>query len=309
MEIPFKNTEEIRGFIPISKNFDFTRIRPAIVSTARSLFTYVIGGPTYELLLQEYAAPQDTVHGGALKLFQETLIHFAYFRQLPYLSVNLSDTVYVSEGKDKSGVRKWQLDAVQEGELDSAHGALNSLLRYFEDNENSFQDWRQSKYYTKHKDLLLNTPEEFSEYFSIKNSYRMFLALKPHIRTAERQISGHIPDYNGLKERLRENTLTPEDETLLGHIRPVLVYRGLANGIISLSVELVPGGILTQAFRQEGKEPESARLDRLSSLQGGFARTASGFMGDLEKHITTQHGTPKQYHRIKNTAERKTFHV
>lgn len=311
MKIPFQATSEIVEFIPVSLNFDFKRIKPAIVSAARSFVTYVIDPETYQLLLGEYETPANETYAEALKLLQELLIHFAYFKQLPFLTVVLSDNVHTTESKDqgKGTVRKWQLDALQDAELDNAHEAVNSLLRFFEENEGSFESWRSSKFYTKRNDLFVNAPELFSEHYNIKNSYRMFLALRTHLKAAERAFSKKLATYSELKERFQDGTLTIEDEALLSYIHPVLVYRALAIGIVSLSVEMVPGGILTQAFRQEGKEPSSAKLDRILILQQEFAQQAETFENDFEQFQKQQTGEERSFYRVPNSADKKIFHV
>lgn len=155
-------------------------------------------------------------------------------------------------------------------------------------------EYKASQSWIQNNNLIVNRLEHFDGVFPLEGSYRLLHQIMPFLRKTEKRVIAPIvgpENLSALKERRRKNTLTEDDEDLIGFIIPATIIPALAMAVRSLSATLLPDGLLKQfsdtGTRSRISTATSARdqlaivLDQeaqaeISALQLYLQRKASG---------------------------------
>jgi len=208
-----------------------------------------------------------------LPLVQNALINFAYYVGADEMGLHISDAgIQIISDETHKQAFQWQVEAAKSSWLNKAYLFSDTVLQFLEQHIEDFPTWKSSEAYTEIKDSLLYTTGQFNDEFFIRNSRRLFLALKPVIRSIESKYAAPTLSqgyYDALLTSIRSGSISPDDQVILKKIRPAIAHLSMSEAITRFSVEIFPEGVysnLVSAFGTiMGKNPAN-KFDKAAAI-------------------------------------------
>lgn len=208
-----------------------------------------------------------------LPLVQNALINFAYYIGADEIGLHISDAgIQIITDETHKQAFQWQVEAAKSSWLNKAYLFSDVVLLFLEQHIEDFPSWKSSDAFTERVDSLLYTTGQFNDEFFIRNSRRLFLALKPVIRSIESKYAAPVLSqayYDALLAALRSGNVSADDQVILKKIRSAIAHLSMAEAITRFSIEIFPEGVysnLVSAFGTiMGKNP-SNKFDKANAI-------------------------------------------
>jgi len=261
-------SEEIRQFVSAKMSSNFDTLAPYIVSSERDYIAVLLGDAQYLELLKRYTAPVDDVDplpegvaAGAdldllLPVVQNALIHLAYMRGWPVLSVKITDNGAVRpEDTANKSLFKYQEDRLLTSFKNEGYNGLDAVLQFLEKNIDKYPVFKGSDEYKRLRTGFVKNASVFSDIWGINNSRLVFLRMKPFLDSADRftlkPLLGAALYAKVVAEVVKD---APDDKikALLPMIVPILVYMSVAEGVAELRVDVCDTGLFFNSTEPTG---------------------------------------------------------
>jgi hypothetical protein len=192
---------DLKRHIIVSATFDFAKVLPFAKRAERKITLDLIGQEQYNSFVDYTQDPQSTAPINQVKeLLEEAVANYALFLAMPTINVLVTNSgTKTSENKEASNADWKDKRDLNRSLLKTYNEALDDAFQLMEENVSDFPEWRDSKYYTIFKDLIVQHTAQFNNHFSIQKNRQTFCALKPYMREVEDQY---------LKAMLGEATLS-----------------------------------------------------------------------------------------------------
>lgn len=181
------NIADLKRHIIVSATFDFLKVLPFAKRVERKLILELIGQDQYDAivvhpLVAESSEPIDQVK----ELLEEAVANYSLFLAMPTINVLVTNSgTKTSENKEAVNADWKDKRDLNRSLLKTYNEALDDAFQIMEENVDLFPDWRDSKYYTIFKELIVSQTSIFNDHFSIQKNRQTFLALKPYMREIE----------------------------------------------------------------------------------------------------------------------------
>jgi hypothetical protein len=276
-----KTSNELARFVRV----DFTQVpKPVHHEEERLrelLLLPLLGAPLLHWLDAQYeagvTADDDSLAGELVHKVQGALARLSIAGSLQELQVSLDDTgVHITTTTTTKTAFQWQTTGLDRALMRKGYLALNTLLHWLEANREKSDElkaWAAGPG-QHHRRQLLVSATEFSRFENIQDSWEVFEALRPLLRTQELFILEPQLGYDflsELREQVRTRSLTAENEQLLeDFIRPALAACTLAKAIPELGLRLTGDGIELRVARidTDNSKEADAGLDSLLQARG-----------------------------------------
>ena len=107
---------------------------------------------------------------------------------MPTLNILITNAgTKTTENKDSANADWKEKRDLNRSLIKAYNKAIDSAFQIMEENIADFPEWRDSKYYTVFKELIVQQTTVFNKFFSIQKSRQTFCALQPYIREVEDQ--------------------------------------------------------------------------------------------------------------------------
>ena len=232
----FSNVNEIKAILPIGVGNDFNRLKPHIENAENRYIKLLLGFDMYDALVSLYKAEESQTPSDDEKLRRELLgkiqfaiIHLAYHIGFDFLNISVTDAGFQRmETERTKGLFKYQEDAIKAFFAESGFNALDDVLTFLKINIDSFEEFKESKNFSKLITSFLPNVKVIEEVpFNIHRSNLIFLALKPSIAyiedTAIRPVLGETI-FATVKEEMANDQIDAKVLKLLPYIRKPLIY-------------------------------------------------------------------------------------
>jgi len=322
------NLEEIRQYLSVSQSGSFDKIKPHIAAAEILYIKDILGEELYNVLNEYYNSftgetkpPVDPVMEAILPLTQNALINFAYYVGADEMSVHITDAgIQLITDETHKQAFQWQIEQAKASWLSKGYLFSDILLTYLEEHCADFPTWKASPAYTQLKDCLLYTTTQFNEVFHIRNSRRLFLSLKPIIRSIESKFI--VPTvsqlyYDDLLVNIRGNKLTPDDKLILARLRPAIAHYSMAEAITRFSVDVFPEGVYSnlvssfgtiQAKNPTNKVDKALAVDSLNRYASTELQSAQEFLdANASQYRFTIYFNSSSYHSPSSENRRAEF--
>jgi hypothetical protein len=217
-----------------------------------------------------------------LPLVQNALINFAYYIGADEIGLHITDAgIQIITDETHKQAFQWQVEAAKSSWLNKAYLFSDALLSFLESHKSDYPSWVSSDSFTEIMDSLLYTTRLFDDAFNIRKSRRLFLALKPIIRSIESRYAAYTLSqeyYDSLLALQRTSELKAEDNIILKKIRPAIAYLAMAEAISRFSIDIFPEGVysnLVSAFGTIAAKNPANRNDKATVIEnltaGGLA--------------------------------------
>jgi hypothetical protein len=195
------NIEDLKRHIIVSATFDFKKVLPFAKRAERKLVLDLIGQEQYDTIVVHNFVDGNTAPINQVKEFlEEAIANSSLLLALPTINVLITNSgTKTSENKEASNADWKDKRDLTRSLRSTFNEAFDYAFQIMEENVADFPEWRDSKYYTVFKDLIVPQTTIFNDHFNIQKNRQTFLALKPYMREVEDQY---------LKAMLGPETLT-----------------------------------------------------------------------------------------------------
>lgn len=183
------NITDLKRHIIVSATFDFLKVLPFAKRVERKLILDLIGQDQYDTIVVHTFVEGNTAPINQVKeLLEEAVANYSLLLALPTINILITNggtkTTETTQSKDADWKDKRDLSRSL---FKTYNEALDDAFQIMEENVADFPEWRDSKYYTVFKDLIVSQTIIFNDHFNIQKNRLTFFALKPYMREVEDQ--------------------------------------------------------------------------------------------------------------------------
>ena len=264
----------------ISSDVDFSKWEPVLPLGIRDV-TAIIGPEPVNALAAFYAGDTAADPDGspaataALKYLQQAVALFTWLKIIPTLDAQHDGTGRSRRlGENEKGLTALQEFKDEQNILRLAYEATDALIEIMD--REAFPFWIESRKYNLRKGLLIQSKEEFDEYYNI-GSHRLFVTLLPIIREVQ---GAQVAPVLGRKYL---NLLLSGEDSEITELLKEPAARAVAlltmqKAIERLPVEVIPEGVV----QIQQSQPVNSRL---RAEQSARAAVAASLGADAKKYI------------------------
>lgn len=282
----------------ISSDVDFSKWEPVLPLGIRDV-TAIIGPEPVNALAKFYAGDIEAGPDGspaataALKYLQQAVALFTWLKIIPTLDAQHDGTGRSRRlGENEKGLTALQEFKDEQNILRLAYEATDALIEIMD--REAFPFWVESRKYNLRKGLLIQSKEEFDEYYNI-GSHRLFVTLLPIIREVQGAQVAPI-----LGRKYLNLLLSGEDSEITDHLKEpaarAVALLTMQKAIERLPVEVIPEGVV----QIQQSQPVNSRL---RAEQSARAAVAASLGADAKKYIENIQDTVAQLDAEGNTPE------
>ena len=262
------NSEEIRQYISAKMSTNFDTLKPYIVSCERDYIAPVIGDAQYDELCAYYALADDgnMPAGSATKedlkkllgVVQNALIHLAFMRGWPVLSVKITDNGATrQEDTGNKSLFKYQEDRLYNSFKNEGFNGLDAVLLLMEKNIDKYVKFKESDEYTLLNSSFVKDASRFSKIWDIGSSRIVFGRMKPFMESIEyftlKPILGPAL-YAKTVEEIAKPAPDEKIKLLFPMIEKIIVYLSIAEGVSELRVDVNDAGLFFTSIEPIGND-------------------------------------------------------
>lgn len=287
-------TEIVTAIGLISNDVDFSKWEPVLPLGIRDV-TAIIGPEPVQALAEFYDG--DFVDGNtampeALAHLQQAVALFTWLKIIPTLDAQHDGTGRQRRlGENEKGLTALQEYKDERNILQMAYEAVDALIEVMDREE--FEFWTESRKYRLRKGLLIQSKEEFDEYYTI-GSHRLFVTLLPIIREVQ---GAQVAPVLG---RYMPQLLAYEDRDITDLLREpacrAVALLTMQKAIERLPVEVIPEGVV----QIQQSQPVNSRL---KAEQAARAAVAKSLGTDADRYIQTLQDLVAQLDAKDNTPD------
>lgn len=287
-------TEIVTAIGLISNDVDFSKWEPVLPLGIRDV-TAIIGPEPVQALAEFYDG--DFVDGNtampeALAHLQQAVALFTWLKIIPTLDAQHDGTGRSRRlGENEKGLTALQEFKDERNILQMAYEAVDALIEVMDREE--FEFWTGSRKYRLRKGLLIQSKEEFDEYYTI-GSHRLFVTLLPIIREVQ---GAQVAPVLG---RYMPQLLAYEDWDITDLLREpacrAVALLTMQKAIERLPVEVIPEGVV----QIQQSQPVNSRL---KAEQAARAAVAKSLGTDADRYIQTLQDLVAQLDAKDNTPD------
>ncbi len=262
----------------ISNDVDFSKWEPVLPLGVRDVMA-IIGREPVEALADLYASGehsgQGTAEEQAIKSLQQAVACFTWLKIIPTLDAQHDGTGRSRRlGENEKGLTALQEFKDEQNILRLAYEATDALIEIMD--REAFAFWTESRKYRQRKGLLIQSKEEFDEYYNI-GSHRLFVTLLPIIREVQ---GAQIAPVIGRK--YLSVLLEGKDRSIIDLLKEpasrAIALLTMQKAIERLPVEVIPEGVV----QIQQSQPVNSRL---RAEQAARAAVAASLGADACQYI------------------------
>ena len=182
-----------------------------------------------------------------LELVRKPLALYALWLGADEFGVSVSSQgIQVIETQTHKTAPQYRVQNLKENWIRRANTSLDLVLKFLDEHREDYP-----AYICQDADLFLRNTMEFNGEVDIRESRRVFVALKPVIRSVERKyirptLSAEL--FDELKSALKSNLeLRCDQKALMELIRPALAHLTMARALSEISIDVLDWGIFDTA--------------------------------------------------------------
>jgi hypothetical protein len=215
----------------------------------------VLGDVLYDQLQSAMIpAAQDPENGSIdshltdlLQMIRKPLALYALWLGADEFGVSISSQgIQVIETPTHKTAPQYRVQNLKENWIRRANSALDLVLKFLDEHKEDYPG-----YVCQDAELFIHSTLEFNSEVDIRESRRVFVSLKPIIRSVEKKyirptLSAEL--FDELKDALNSNEgLSKEQTVLMEMIRPALAHLTMARALLEISIDILDWGIFDTA--------------------------------------------------------------
>lgn len=247
---------ELKKYVAIDANTKMATLTPFIEEAEQLYIVDLLGKPFYDAYSALYTAfinPPNTAlssdNAKLLPYIQRALAYYTQRQAILSLGVTFGELGMRQErGETNDPAPRWKEEKMQFQALKNADLHADKLLEYLEANATDINDYQLwlSNAGTKNSGYIVYGVAIANKHIDINSSRRVFLKLRPKLQEIEKRI---VPkwigqaQYDSLVTKLKAQTLTTDEKSLIAKIEPIICKRALFLQLPFMRVQITENGI------------------------------------------------------------------
>lgn len=291
----FKTIPEIKQYISVNATSIFDSIAPYIRMAEMKYLVPAIGKDEYDDLNTAYNGtdPLTDAQEALLPYAQRMVAYLAYSLYLPMGQVQVGESgIQIVSSENKKTAWQWQVDQLDESLRELGFNAVEEMLAFMEANKEDYPLWTASTAFTENNELFVSSAIEFTSYYNINNSRRLYNAMRFIIKKVEtfkiKPLLG-AAYFAALKASIIAGAVSDDDQLVLDFIKNIVCYLTLADLPSLLSVKVGEDSIVSLETSKTltTKLKITATDTRLAVLQQTCQEDGNTFLEDLKQFLFT----------------------
>jgi len=266
---------------------------PYIEEAQETFIKPVLGIGLYEQLQDALAldpvSPDDgtTLENLAklLEIVRKPLALYALWLGADEFGVSVSSQgIQVIETPTHKTAPQYRVQNLKENWIRRANTALDLVLKFLDNHREDYP-----AYICQDADLFIRNTLEFNSEVDIRESRRVFVALKPVIRSVERKyirpaLSSEL--FDEMKQVLQSNAeMSKEQKALMDLIRPSLAHLTISRALMEISIDVLDWGIFDTAGNTFANvsSKQASNKDRISIMAEANQRDGEAELKALQQ--------------------------
>ena len=220
-----------------------------------------------------------------LEMVRKPLALYALWLGADEFGVSVSSQgIQVIETPTHKTAPQYRVQNLKENWIRRANTALDLVLKFLDEHREDYP-----AYIRQDADLFIRNTLEFNSEVDIRESRRVFVALKPVIRSVERKyirpaLSSEL--FDELKQVLLSNSeMSKEQKALMDQIRPALAHLTISRALIEISIDVLDWGIFDTAGNTFANvsSKQASNKDRISIMAEANQRDGEAELKALQQ--------------------------
>ena len=220
-----------------------------------------------------------------LEMVRKPLALYALWLGADEFGVSVSSQgIQVIETPTHKTAPQYRVQNLKENWIRRANTALDLVLKFLDEHREDYP-----AYICQDADLFIRNTLEFNSEVDIRESRRVFVALKPVIRSVERKyirpaLSSEL--FDELKQVLLSNSeMSKEQKALMDLIRPALAHLTISRALIEISIDVLDWGIFDTAGNTFANvsSKQASNKDRISIMAEANQRDGEAELKALQQ--------------------------
>lgn len=300
----FRNTADLKLYTDVHKLTDWATLKLYVSQAEISYMVPVMSEAMYKKydgLINDplnIAKTFDQIFTNekdlaAFNLIAVALANYTMYEAFPFLNTAVGD-IGVSQQSSKEGTTnpaaQWRYESRRFAHLVNGDRFTDKLLYYLEANASYFTEWATSDSFTINKDLFISDSYKLNKYIGTGGSRRAFLALRPHIRMAEKKyiIPAIGPElFDQVKKEMQTSppTVTDLNQKLLPLIEEGLAWASYFEGLPFMAVKFNAEGVQVLSSADGINTKQAAGMEEKNVARSTAGHNADSFLGSLKKFM------------------------
>jgi hypothetical protein len=266
------------------------------IGEAQETFIKPVLGDTLYRQLQETAnpivrepeqKPVDTHLFDLLEMIRKPLALYALWLGADEFGVSISSQgIQVIETPTHKTAPQYRVQNLKENWIRRANTSLDLVLKFLDEHKEDYPG-----YEPQDADLFIRGTLEFNSEVDIRESRRVFVSLKPVIRSVEKKyirptLSAEL--FDELKNAWKsDDDLTTAQMVLLDLIRPALAHLTMARALLEISIDILDWGIFDTAGNTFANvsSKQASNKDRISIMAETNQRDGESELKALQQYL------------------------
>lgn len=191
--------------------------------------------------------PINTHLTGLLEMIRKPLALYALWLGADEFGVSISSQgIQVIETPTHKTAPQYRVQNLKENWIRRANTSLDLVLKFLDEHKEDYPG-----YVCQDADLFIRSTLEFNSEVDIRESRRVFVSLKPIIRSVEKKyirptLSAEL--FDDLKNTMQSNEgPSMEQKVLIDMIHPALAHLTMARALLEISIDILDWGIFDTA--------------------------------------------------------------
>lgn len=215
------NTEILSNHSELNFDFEFENIKPFVYRTEKNWLVKFISKEQYKVLV-DYTG-SDSIILEVISHLESCITHFALMRSM----VRLKNQFGNSGPKEENNREWWRDRDLLRSYRNTAMESLDMALKSMRVSLDLFPEYRDSKEYEQFKTLIIQSPEDFSEFVFIHDSMVTFLAIVPVMRFIQ------ISEFTTLDESVFMNPSSDLQRKAVHKLKGIIAHRTKSQLLLS----------------------------------------------------------------------------
>ena len=220
-----------------------------------------------------------------LEMVRKPLALYALWLGADEFGVSVSSQgIQVIETPTHKTAPQYRVQNLKENWIRRANTALDLVLKFLDEHREDYP-----AYIRQDADLFIRNTLEFNNEVDIRESRRVFVALKPVIRSVERKyirpaLSSEL--FDELKQVLLSNSeMSKEQKALMDQIRPALAHLTISRALIEISIDVLDWGVFDTAGNTFANvsSKQASNKDRISIMAEANQRDGEAELKALQQ--------------------------
>ena len=268
---------------------------PYIDEAQETFIKPVLGDVLYDQLQDMMAldpVPQDdgtTTENLAvlLAMLRKPLALYALWLGADEFGVSISSQgIQVIETPTHKTAPQYRVQNLKENWIRRANTSLDLVLKFLDEHKEDYPGFDPQD-----ADLFIRGTLEFNSEVDIRESRRVFVSIKPVIRSVERKyirpaLSSEL--FDELKQVLLSNSeMSKEQKALMDQIRPALAHLTISRALIEISIDVLDWGIFDTAGNTFANvsSKQASNKDRISIMAEANQRDGESELKALQQFL------------------------